>query len=91
VRQLRRRPRLAEKSLADVRDVAEHLREHLDGDGPFELDVHALIDHPHAATADLAVERKIRRQGACACVEIGALVGHGLGRSGSQCYEPLRP
>ena len=66
----------------DVGHVAEHLGEHLDRHRPFEPDVDALVDDAHAAAPDLALEYKVRRQGAGARVELGALVGHGLGAFG---------
>jgi hypothetical protein len=94
VRQLRRRPRLAEEPLA-VRGVGgPRARQHLDRHRPLEPEVAREQHDAHAAAAELAFDRVLaaedRRQlGELRVVEARA----GLGRCGGEAHQPdaIRP
>ena len=78
VREAGRHAGLADEPLARRRGTGEVGREDLDGDVAIELHVAREVDDPHAATAELALDRVLTGQGGLQVEELGGGMRHGL-------------
>ena len=76
VREAGRRPGLSDEPLARRRVVSDLGRQDLDGDVAIQLDIAREVDHPHAASAEFALERVLTGQGGLEVEELGGGIGH---------------
>ena len=78
VRETGRGAGLSHEPLARLRSTGEVRRQDLDGDVAIELHVAREVHHPHAASAELALERVLAGQGGLEGEELVGGMGHGV-------------
>src|SRR6185436_7221616 len=76
VREAGRGAGLTEEALAGFRLPGELGRQHLDGDVAIQLHFPREGDHPHAAPAELALERVLTRAGGLESAKLGGGMAH---------------
>jgi hypothetical protein len=94
VRQLRRRPRLAQEPLAVRRVGGPLARQHLDRDRPLEPEVARQQHDAHAAAPELALDRVLAPEDRRQLRELRVVEARArLGRGGGEAHRPdaIRP